>query len=112
MLRRWRCQCTGKVNARAGCGIYWGPNHRNNKGSSTPGGQTEARAALYAVTLALLMAPEDRTLVIYTPSLAVIRTFCYWTGSYYTEGWPCKNADIIKATAELIRNRSAGVIFR
>ncbi|KAJ7167374.1 hypothetical protein C8R43DRAFT_1161026, partial [Mycena crocata] len=106
------CVAAEKPNVKAGCGVYWGPNSRWNKGSSVPGRQTDGRAALFAVTLALLSAQEDRTLVIYCTSQFVIRTFCYWVGSNYTQGWPCKNADIIRVTAELIRRRSASVIFR
>ncbi|KAK7042220.1 ribonuclease H1 [Favolaschia claudopus] len=106
------CVCAGKPNVKAGSGVYWGPNNPRNTMSSVPGKQSDARAALFAVTLALLSAAPDQTLVIYTPSLFVIRTFCYWTGTNYTEGWPCENADIIKVTAELLRSRSAGVIFR
>ncbi|KAJ6630569.1 ribonuclease H-like domain-containing protein, partial [Mycena sp. CBHHK59/15] len=106
------CVAAGKPNVRAGSGVYWGPNSSLNRCSSVPAKQTDGRAALFAVTLALLVAPKDRTLIIYSSSQFVIRTFCYWTGTNYTEGWPCKNADIIKATAELIRDRPAGVIFR
>ncbi|KAJ7168126.1 hypothetical protein C8R43DRAFT_876833, partial [Mycena crocata] len=106
------CVSAGKPNARAGSGVYRGPNSRWNRGSSVPGRQTDGRAALFAVMLAVETAPEDRTLVIYCTSQFVIRTFCYWVGSNYTQGWPCENADIIKRTAELIRKRPAGVIFR
>ncbi|KAJ7656984.1 hypothetical protein DFH06DRAFT_917110, partial [Mycena polygramma] len=106
------CAATGKPNMKAGSGTYWGPNSPRNKCSSVPGAQTSGRAALFAVTLALMSAPLDRTLVIYTTSQFVIRTFCYWVGRNYTEGWPCKNADIIRVTAELIRSRHAGVVFR
>ncbi|KAJ7770190.1 hypothetical protein DFH07DRAFT_735521 [Mycena maculata] len=106
------CVTAGKPNIRAGSGVYWGPNSRWNKSSSVLGKQSDGRAGLFAVTLALLSAPMDRTLVIFSSSQFVIRTFCYWAGSNYTEGWPCKNADIIKVTAELMRKRPAGVIFR
>ncbi|KAF7359946.1 Ribonuclease H1 [Mycena venus] len=106
------CVAEGKPNVRAGSGVYWGPNNRSNRWSSVPGKQTDGRAALFAVTLAVLAAPRDRSLILYTSSKFVIRTFCYWTGKNYTEGWPCQNADIIKVTAELIRERSAGVEFR
>ncbi|KAJ7452725.1 hypothetical protein B0H11DRAFT_1741637, partial [Mycena galericulata] len=106
------CVAAGKANVRAGSGVFWGPNSRWNKCASIPGRQSDGRAALFAVTLAVLSAPVDRTLVIYSSSQFVIRTFCYWTGTNYTEGWPCKNADIVKVTAELLRNRPAGVIFR
>ncbi|KAJ7876023.1 hypothetical protein B0H13DRAFT_1579530, partial [Mycena leptocephala] len=106
------CVSSGKPNVKAGSGAYWGPNSKWNKSSSVPGGQTDARAALFAITLALLSAPSDRTLVIYSSSQFAIRSFCYSVGTNYTQGWPCKNADIIKTTAELMRNRPAGVIFR
>ncbi|KAJ7034594.1 hypothetical protein C8F04DRAFT_886479, partial [Mycena alexandri] len=106
------CVAAGKPNVKAGCGVYWGPNSGSNNSTSCPGRQTDTRAALFAVTLALLSAPSDRTLVIYSSSQLVIRTFCYWAGSNYTQGWPCQDADIIKSTAEIMRNRPAGVVFR
>ncbi|KAJ6617406.1 hypothetical protein B0H10DRAFT_1797504, partial [Mycena sp. CBHHK59/15] len=106
------CVSAGKPNARAGCGVYWGPESRWNRATLVPGVQTDARAALFAVTEALQSAPEDRTLTIYSTSQFVIRSFAYWVGPYYTQGWPCKNADLVKVTAELIRGRSAAVEFR
>ncbi|KAJ7106408.1 hypothetical protein C8R43DRAFT_823344, partial [Mycena crocata] len=96
---------------RAAAAVYGGENSRMNRSASVPGAQTDARAALFAVTLAVLAAPKDRTLRISTASQYVVRSFCYWAGTNATRGWPCKNADIIRVTAELLRARPAGVTF-
>ncbi|KAJ7055697.1 hypothetical protein C8F01DRAFT_967744, partial [Mycena amicta] len=96
------CVGTGD-QAKAACSVYGGPSR--HKTSAVPGKQTSTRAALFAIALALENCPGDRPLVVYTSSEFAIRTFAYWVGPNYTQGWPCKNADIIRATAELIRNR-------
>ncbi|KAJ6576052.1 hypothetical protein DFH09DRAFT_914833 [Mycena vulgaris] len=75
---------TGKADARAGSGVYWGENNRNT--ASAP--QSDARTALYAVTLAIMGAPRGRTLTIYSVSQCTIRSFCYWAGGNANLGWP------------------------
>ncbi|KAJ7082193.1 hypothetical protein B0H15DRAFT_737197, partial [Mycena belliarum] len=105
------CKKGGSDDARAGCGIYWGDKSKRNVGASVPGAQSDARAALYAVVLALLNAPESRTLVITSGSQYAIRSFCYWAAGNATRGWPCTNADIIRVGSECLRARPAGVTF-
>ncbi|KAJ7925163.1 hypothetical protein B0H13DRAFT_1600624, partial [Mycena leptocephala] len=90
---------------QAASAIYWGENSRMNKSSLVPGSQSDARAALYAVTLAILTAPQDRALSITTVSENAIRAFCYWAGANATRGWPGQNSDILRVTAELLRAR-------
>ncbi|KAJ7187851.1 hypothetical protein C8R46DRAFT_844280, partial [Mycena filopes] len=101
----------GKPDARGGCGVYWGENSAGNASSAVPGEQTDARAALYAVILAITRAPRERTLTIYSGSQYAIRSFCYLAAGNATRGWPCKHADLIRAGAELLRARPAVVIF-
>ncbi|KAJ7056044.1 hypothetical protein C8F01DRAFT_993555, partial [Mycena amicta] len=103
--------CVGKGDrAKAACSIYGGPGTGDT--SAVPGKQTSTRAALFAITLAIDKSPSNRPLVLYTSSEFAIRTFAYWVGPNYTQGWPCKSADLIRTTAELIRNRAARVEFR
>ncbi|KAJ7710537.1 hypothetical protein B0H17DRAFT_914638, partial [Mycena rosella] len=105
------CAKAGRADAKAGCGVYWGESNHRNKGAPVPGGQSDARAALYAITLAILTAPTYRTLTVYSPSQYAIRSFCYWVGENATRGWPCKHADIIRVGAEYLRARRAAVSF-
>ncbi|KAJ7856100.1 hypothetical protein B0H14DRAFT_2352911, partial [Mycena olivaceomarginata] len=105
------CVRGGKPSARAGCGLFWGEKSAGNVAGAIPGVQSDARASLYAVTLAIISAPKQRTLTVYTVSQYAIRSFCYWAGGNATRGWPCKHADIIRVGAEYLRARSAVVSF-
>ncbi|KAJ7167410.1 hypothetical protein C8R43DRAFT_877524, partial [Mycena crocata] len=105
------CIKAGKPGAQAGCGLYWGDRSPANVASAVPGNQSDARAALYAVALAIITSPGHKTLTIYSVSQYAIRSFCYWAGGNATRGWPCKHADIIRVGAEHLRARTAAVTF-
>ncbi|KAJ7147961.1 hypothetical protein C8R46DRAFT_837803, partial [Mycena filopes] len=101
----------GRPDARAGGAVYWGEGSDGNIALAVPGLQSEGRAVLYAMVSAIIAAPSQRTLTIYTTSQYAIRSFCYWAGGNATRGWPCKNADIIRSGAEWLRARAAAVTF-
>ncbi|KAJ7141911.1 hypothetical protein C8R43DRAFT_825537, partial [Mycena crocata] len=84
----------------------------NNIGSAVPGAQSDARAALYAIALAIITAPKYKTLIINSGSQHAVRSYCYWASGNATRGWGCKDADIIRAGAEHLRARSGAVTFR
>ncbi|KAJ7228550.1 hypothetical protein GGX14DRAFT_331122, partial [Mycena pura] len=96
----------GKPYSKAGFALYWGPADARNVSFRLEEG-SESRAALVAVLQAVLMVPQDCSLVVYSSSQYAIRTYCYWAGEYAMAGWPCAHGDIVQAAAKMIRNRSA-----
>ncbi|KAJ7138735.1 hypothetical protein C8R43DRAFT_817886, partial [Mycena crocata] len=98
-------------SARASFALYWGRNHRRNSAFGFEGAQTDARASLFAVLKAVLAAPHNQSLVIYTSSEYAIRSFCYWAGDNEMLGWPCKNSDVLQRATLWIRARSAPIEF-
>ncbi|KAJ7127581.1 hypothetical protein C8R43DRAFT_1027708 [Mycena crocata] len=106
------CTNAGKSTAKAGCAVYWGKDSTNNISSAVPGVQSDARAALYAIALAIMMAPKHKTLVINSGSQHAVRSYCYWASGNATRGWGCKDADIIRSGAEHLRARLGAVTVR
>ncbi|XP_077408212.1 ribonuclease H1 isoform X2 [Vanacampus margaritifer] len=64
------CSNNGKRGARAGIGVYWGPQHPLNVAEPLQGRQTNQRAEIQAACMALQQAKEEnvKKLVVYTDS--------------------------------------------
>ncbi|KAJ7740488.1 hypothetical protein DFH07DRAFT_688565, partial [Mycena maculata] len=92
--------------------IYWGANSPRNTAYTFDGAQTEARASLFAILMAVIDSRQDQTLIIYTSSQYAIRCFCYWAGENAMLGWPCTHADVLQEATSRISLRSAPVEFR
>ncbi|KAK1796016.1 hypothetical protein P4O66_009115 [Electrophorus voltai] len=83
------CTGNGKTGARAGIGVYWGPDHPLNVAERLPGRQTNQRAELQAACRALEQA-RDRSikkLVLYTDSKFTINGITSWVKKWKTNGW-------------------------
>lgn len=83
------CYCNGRIGARAGIGVYWGPNHPLNVAERLPGHQTNQRAELLAAYRALQQAKERniKKLVLYTDSKFTINGVTSWVKKWKTNGW-------------------------
>jgi ribonuclease HI len=68
------CHENGTEKARAGSGIYWGPNSPKFLAIRVPGSQTNDRGEVYAVLQALLMAPSQPILKIFSDSVYTIKS--------------------------------------
>lgn len=105
------CLGNGSRQPQAGAGVYFGPNHQLNTSARVCGEQTNNRGELFAVLLALSLAPLRRSLCIYTDSKYAIRSVVYWAPAHADCGWDCANSDILKSIQTCIQARPATVHF-
>lgn len=87
------CSANGKVGARAGIGVYWGPNHPLNVAERLEGRQTNQRAEIQAACKALEQAKEKniKKLVLYTDSKFTINGVTNWVKSWKLNNWRLKS---------------------
>ncbi|XP_055934079.1 uncharacterized protein LOC129963622 [Argiope bruennichi] len=85
----------GRRRARAGIGIYWGPNHPLNTSKRLPGRQTNNRAEIQAAVYALNQAKQigARKVKLYTDSQFLIHAITDWIKKWKTNGWKLVNGD-------------------
>ncbi|KAI1782236.1 hypothetical protein LXA43DRAFT_906396, partial [Ganoderma leucocontextum] len=95
--------------AQAGSAVYFGPGHSANSAWRTPGVQSTARAALFAVLRAVLAAPPASLLRIYTTVDYLPRAICHWAEQNARLRWKVENGDLLLALAWLIRARTGPV---
>ncbi|XP_005289702.2 ribonuclease H1 isoform X1 [Chrysemys picta bellii] len=99
------CSSNGRRKARAGVGVYWGPDHPLNTSDRLSGRQTNQRAEIHAACRAIEQAKSQniKKLVLYTDSKFTIngrllgRTmtlydFCIagitsWVDNWKNNGW-------------------------
>ncbi|KAJ7144691.1 hypothetical protein C8R46DRAFT_820117, partial [Mycena filopes] len=105
------CRNQGKIDARAGFGVYWGKDSCHNTAYRIGGKQLDGRALLTGILYALAFVDPTRALDIFTSSKAAIRAICYKAGQNHTRGWDCANGDLLERITEFIRARQAQVSF-
>lgn len=87
----------GKPDAKAGAGVYFGPDHQLNMSAPVPGLQTNNRAEVWALILALRA----------TQGPIEIRSDSKWAICCTTKVWKAtKNLDLMQIIWELCANRS------
>ncbi|KAM9703311.1 ribonuclease H1 isoform 2-T2 [Menidia menidia] len=87
------CSANGRVGARAGIGVYWGPEHPLNVADRLHGRQTNQRAEIQAACRALEQAREKgvKKLVLYTDSKFTINGVTSWVKNWKLNGWRLKS---------------------
>ncbi|KAJ8270995.1 hypothetical protein GJAV_G00121590 [Gymnothorax javanicus] len=87
------CSSNGKTGARAGIGVYWGPDHPMNVCERLQGRQTNQRAELQAACKALEQARDGniKKLVLYTDSKFTINGITSWVKNWKSNGWRLKS---------------------
>ncbi|XP_053737974.1 ribonuclease H1 isoform X2 [Synchiropus splendidus] len=87
------CSYNGKKGARAGIGVYWGPNHPLNVSDRLRGRQTNQRAEIQAACRALQQARDNniKKLVLYTDSKFTINGATSWVQNWKVNGWRLKS---------------------
>ncbi|KAJ6665923.1 hypothetical protein lerEdw1_001395 [Lerista edwardsae] len=83
------CSGNGRHKARAGTGVYWGPNNPLNSSERLPGRQTNQRAEIQAACKAIEQAKSQNInkLAIYTDSKFTINGITNWVENWKTNGW-------------------------
>ncbi|XP_060722375.1 ribonuclease H1 isoform X1 [Tachysurus vachellii] len=91
------CTKNGRHGARAGIGVYWGPNHTLNVSERLSGRQTNQRAELQAACKALEQAinMDIQKLVLYTDSKFTINGITSWVKNWKTNGWRLKTGGAV-----------------
>ncbi|XP_013399318.1 ribonuclease H1 [Lingula anatina] len=83
------CINNGKENARAGIGVYWGPDNPMNVSERLPGKQTNNRAEIHAAVRAIQQAKEmgKHDVIIRTDSMFLINSMTQWIEKWRSNGW-------------------------
>ncbi|KAJ7165503.1 ribonuclease H-like domain-containing protein, partial [Mycena crocata] len=105
------CLHNGKPHARAGAGVFVGPNNKFNTSLRVTGEQTNNRGELLAILYCLSIIPANRRIDIYSDSEYSIRSIVYWAPGHAEAGWKCANSDLIQDIVSWIKFRTAPVHF-
>ncbi|XP_072263668.1 ribonuclease H1 [Pyxicephalus adspersus] len=83
------CSQNGRKKARAGIGVYWGPDHPMNVSEKLEGRQTNQRAEIQAACKAIEQAKSQNItkLVLYTDSMFTINGITKWVHTWKKNGW-------------------------
>ncbi|KAJ7856019.1 hypothetical protein B0H13DRAFT_1551308, partial [Mycena leptocephala] len=103
---------TSTHNGRAAFSLWRGVDSPRSCSYVLDGKATEPRACVMAVLCAARDCPQNKSLVIYTCSEYVIRSFCYWAGNNETRGWSCANGEEFCDAVGWIARRRAPINFR
>ncbi|KIW28808.1 hypothetical protein, variant 3 [Cladophialophora immunda] len=102
----------GQAGARAGVGVFFGPQDPKNVSEALKGSkQTNQRAELTAILRALDIAPRHREVTIYTDSKYSIDCVTNWYRNWKKNGWvntkgkPVENKDLVMDIRERIEER-------
>nr|XP_049612029.1 ribonuclease H1 isoform X1 [Syngnathus scovelli] len=87
------CSFNGRRGARAGIGVYWGPQHPLNVAEPLQGRQTNQRAEIKATCMALQQASDQKIkkLLVYTDSMFTINGITKWVKNWKLNGWQLKS---------------------
>ncbi|EGD90296.2 hypothetical protein H112_01751 [Trichophyton rubrum D6] len=105
----------GTSQARAGVGVYFGPDDESRNVSEPLAGsrQTNQRAELTAISRALDIAPKHRDVTIFTDSKYSIDCVTVWCINWQRNNWvtstqkPVENKDLIQAILSKIEERKS-----
>ncbi|KAF5335890.1 hypothetical protein D9758_017543 [Tetrapyrgos nigripes] len=103
------CINPGQPHATASSGVFFGFGSLLNCSNRVPGSQSKNRTDLFAVLLALRLAPPDRPLFIHTSSKFLINSLTYWAPARARCGWSCTDSDLLKCITLVITSCSAPV---
>ncbi|XP_007946321.1 ribonuclease H1-like [Orycteropus afer afer] len=83
------CKNNGRDGAKAGYGVYWGPQNPLNVSERVSGRQTNQTAELKAAHKAIEQAKSQNMdkLIIETDSKFVIKGMTQWIGNWKQNGW-------------------------
>lgn len=103
----------GRVGARAGVGVYFGPNDDRNLSAPLAGPrQTNQRAELTAILRAIDIAPRHRHITIFTDSQYAIKCVTEWFINWRRNDWmtsnkkPVENRDLVERVLVKIDERN------
>lgn len=91
------CTSNGRRGARAGLGVYWGPQHPKNISERLDGRQTNQKAEIMAAVRAIESAQQMDIgkLTIYTDSMYTINCMTQWIHNWRRNGWKSKGGEVV-----------------
>ncbi|XP_077990851.1 ribonuclease H1-like [Glandiceps talaboti] len=91
------CTSNGRRGARAGIGVYWGPEHPKNVADRLHGRQTNQTAEIMAAVKALETAKEMNIdkIAIYTDSMFTINCITQWIHNWKRNNWRTRTGPVI-----------------
>ncbi|KAI9230643.1 MAG: ribonuclease H-like domain-containing protein, partial [Piptocephalis tieghemiana] len=99
----------GREGARAGIGVWFGPNDPRNVSKALEGKATNNRAEIMAVVELLEQTQDDvQDMKIYTDSTYVRNAMTKWISQWRINGWidskgmPVKNQDLLRRLDTLL----------
>ena len=105
------CSNNGKINAKAGIGIYFKDNDKRNISKRITGKQTNNRAELLAIIVAYFTIEKDvedgNTIVIVTDSEYAMRCFTTYGEKCEKQGWKkdIPNKELVQQGYELFKDK-------
>jgi ribonuclease HI len=111
------CPKNGTSQARAGYGVYFGEADPRNISSRLRGKQTNNRAEMTAILVALTKVEPYEPLEIRTDSKLCINSITKWLPGWKKKGWkksngkPVLNADLWKEIDAALKSRSGKTFF-
>ena len=106
-----RVYAYGRIaRSQAGAGVFFGPQNASNSSWRVPGQQSDNRASLFAILLALSLTPSSIGLHIFSSSLYAIRSIFDWGPANASLGWHnSAHGDLLRLIACWIRGRTGPV---
>ncbi|KAG8879368.1 hypothetical protein FRB97_009670 [Tulasnella sp. 331] len=113
------CQGNGKDDAKAGIGVWYGPNDPRNLSERCPGDQTNNRAELIAIIRCIETEQDPSVpLIIKTDSQYAIKCIRDWLPNWIARGWkgtngePIKNKRVIQHLTNILDDRPGKVVLQ
>lgn len=99
------CQNNGKFNAKAGIGVWFGPNHPLNVSKPVTGRATNNVAEIQACIAAVKIALENdiSNLYIKTDSQFVINSMTSWIHKWKKNNWKLVNGGDVKNKEDFVK---------
>lgn len=111
------CPNNQNDQARAGYGVYFGPNDPRNVSARLSGKQTNNRAEMTAIKVALEVAGPEADVVVRTDSMLCINSITKWMKGWKRKGWrkangkPVKNSDLWKEIDTVVQAHRGSLHF-
>ncbi|KAF9002397.1 hypothetical protein BDZ89DRAFT_885487, partial [Hymenopellis radicata] len=95
----------------AGAAIFDQTTTTRQRHFRVPGGQTDNRAKLFSILVALTLAPSRLPLTIVSTSEYALRSIVSWGPKNASAGWKCDHGDILHQIQRALQHRPAAVHF-
>lgn len=98
------CKNNGRNGAKAGVGVYWGPNDPNNVSARLSGRATNNRAEIHAAIKAITQAKSlgCECLTIKTDSMFMMNSIQHWIHKWKRNNWQTQDKKDVKNKSDFM----------